>query len=152
MRANLLSIAVATASLIAAAPAFAEVPSLSTAQKDPVGTYITDSEGRSLYMFEIDEQGGEGSSEGAASKCSGDCAATWPPLLTDGEPTLEGDINKDLVGTFQREDGKMQVTYNGWPLYYFAKDQAAGDTTGHDIDSFGGEWYLLTPAGEEAAH
>ncbi len=55
-----------------------------------------------------------------------------------------------MIGNIQREDGTTQVTYNGWPLYYYAKDQASGDTTGHDIKDFGAEWYLLTPEGEKA--
>ena len=41
----------------------------------------------------------------------------------------------------------MQVTYNGWPLYYFVKDKQAGEATGQDVKGFGGEWYLVKPQG-----
>ena len=48
----------------------------------------------------------------------------------------------------ERTDGTSQVTYNGWPLYYYAKDMAAGDTTGQEA---GEKWYLISPGGEEIA-
>jgi len=38
------------------------------------------------------------------------------------------------------------VTYNGWPLYYYEKDKAAGDVTGQDV---GGVWYVLSAAGDK---
>jgi predicted lipoprotein with Yx(FWY)xxD motif len=38
------------------------------------------------------------------------------------------------------------VTYNHWPLYYYAADKVPGDTTGQNIDAFGAEWYVLDPA------
>jgi len=41
------------------------------------------------------------------------------------------------------------VTYNGWPLYYFAGDPGAGTTTGQGNDGFGAKWWLLTPSGAE---
>jgi plastocyanin len=45
-----------------------------------------------------------------------------------------------------RKEGTTQVTYNGWPLYYYAKDQKAGDTTGQDV---GKVWYVLSPKGDK---
>ena len=50
---------------------------------------------------------------------------------------------------FERTDGSMQVAYNGKPLYYFARDENAGDTKGQDVEGFGAEWYLISPEGEE---
>ncbi|HET7369745.1 MAG TPA: hypothetical protein VFK45_02780 [Gammaproteobacteria bacterium] len=41
----------------------------------------------------------------------------------------------------------MQVTYNGWPLYYYAGDKKPGDTRGQDKKGFGAEWYLISPEG-----
>ena len=46
--------------------------------------------------------------------------------------------------TFARPDGTMQVAYNGIPLYYFAKDTKAGDTTGQGV---GGKWFVASPTG-----
>jgi len=61
-------------------------------------------------------------------------------------------VRAQLLGTVQRRDGAMQVTYNGWPLYYYARDQNPGDTNGQDVEGFGGEWYLVTPEGHPVGH
>lgn len=53
------------------------------------------------------------------------------------------------LSTTKRKDGSTQVTYNGWPLYYFAKDQTPGEITGQDVEGFGAEWYLVSPDGEK---
>ncbi len=54
-----------------------------------------------------------------------------------------------MLATIQRRDGQVQVTYGGWPLYYWMEDAQPGDTTGQDIEDAGGEWYLVTPSGEK---
>ena len=56
-------------------------------------------------------------------------------------------VRAQLLGTVERRDGAKQVTYNGWPLYYYARDQNPGDTNGQDVEGFGAEWYLVTPDG-----
>jgi hypothetical protein len=53
-------------------------------------------------------------------------------------------IDVALLGTTEHPVGDDQVTYNGWPLYRFAGDAAAGDTNGQGQ---GGAWYVLDPAG-----
>jgi predicted lipoprotein with Yx(FWY)xxD motif len=35
---------------------------------------------------------------------------------------------------------------------YFVRDEAAGDTNGHDFEGFGAEWYLVSPGGEIVGH
>jgi len=102
--------------------------------------HLVGNEGMSLYLFEPDER--------SASTCYDACAAAWPPLITDGAPKAEGDAKASLLGAAARKDGAMQVTYNGWPLYYFVKDEKPGDTVGRDKKGFGGEWYLVEPSGE----
>ena len=122
----------------------AEGATLAVRSKEPLGEFIVDGEGMSLYLFEADEQGA------MSSACSGECAGVWPPLLSEGEPQA-GDpaVDASLISTFEREDGSRQVAYNGWPLYYYAPDEAPGDTLGHDIEGFGGAWYLVTPEGTQ---
>ena len=51
----------------------------------------------------------------------------------------------DCSGTTERDDGSTQVTYNGWPLYYFANDAAAGDTNGQAVNDV---WYVVDAAGD----
>jgi predicted lipoprotein with Yx(FWY)xxD motif len=51
------------------------------------------------------------------------------------------------VGTTSRSDGTKQLTYKGHPLYYYAADTSAGQTTGQGSNSFGAKWWLVTPSG-----
>ena len=100
-----------------------------------LGQIVVDADGRTLYVFFADENG--------KSTCYDECEATWPPLTVDSEPSGDG-VNATL-GTTEREDGTTQVTLNDQPLYYFASDEAAGDTNGQGI---GEVWYVVSPDGE----
>ncbi|WP_242695652.1 plastocyanin/azurin family copper-binding protein [Halomontanus rarus] len=93
--------------------------------------------GRTLYMFDQDMQG-----EGE-SACYDDCAENWPPLTVDDEPIVSDDVEADVT-TFEREDGSVQVAANGWPLYYFARDEALGDVEGQGLNDV---WWVLDPEG-----
>lgn len=106
------------------------------------GAYLTDGRGRALYLFTPDTAG--------ASTCYDKCATMWPPLTApEGSSTATGPVRSDLVGYVPREGGGTQVTYGGWPLYYFVKDRGSAVASGQDMHGFGGEWYLVTPAGTE---
>ncbi len=118
---------------------------ITVATADDGGTYLTDSAGNAVYMLEGDPEG---------DACVGDCLETWPPVLvTDVQPSVDLGVDLDpaLLGTIERPDGTMQVTYNGFPLYRYAADTGANRIAGHGIDDQWGEWYLLTPTGEEFA-
>ncbi|MFD4420805.1 hypothetical protein ACFWN7_04775 [Agromyces sp. NPDC058484] len=111
---------------------------LTTADSD-LGEIVVDGEGMTVYMFDSDTQGGD------ASTCEGQCATNWPAVTADSDdPAVEGVTGE--IGTITGVDGETQVTLNGWPLYYFAGDSAAGDTNGQGV---GGVWWVLTPAGEK---
>ena len=115
---------------------------------DGYGAYVADGQGKALYMFTTDTRG-EGSTQ-AKSSCYDACAKAWPPLTVEsGNPQVGDQLQQDLVGTFQRENGTTQVTYGGWPLYYFVKDQGPGEVKGQDVHGFGGEWYLVAPDGSK---
>ncbi|MFC0861881.1 hypothetical protein ACFHYQ_06195 [Sphaerimonospora cavernae] len=109
-----------------------------------LGKILVGIEGRTLYLFTEDKKD--------KSACSAACAAAWPPALTLGQPQAGTGINGSLLGTIKREDGGTQITYNKHPLYYYAKDQKAGDTAGQNVKDFGGEWYAVTPEGKKAKH
>lgn len=116
---------------------------LTVAQKAPYGKYLTDSRGHALYLFSTDTPG--------RSSCTDACAKAWPPLTitgTSAEPAGGPGVNSDMIGTMQRSDGSLQVTYNGWPLYGFVQDKGPGQIHGQDKHGFGGEWYLMSPSGE----
>lgn len=97
-----------------------------------LGEVLVDAEGMTLYMFDPDEQGD--------STCYDQCATAWPPLLADGEPTAGEGADQAMLGTTERTDGTTQVTYDGWPLYYFAQDAAAGDVAGQAVNDV---WWVL---------
>jgi predicted lipoprotein with Yx(FWY)xxD motif len=108
------------------------------------GSILVDGEGMSLYVFMADTQ------DSGTSTCGDDdgCVTEWPPLLTDGDPVAGEGVDAALLGTITRDDGSTQVTYNGWPLYLFEEDTAAGDTNGQGLEEFGGLWFLISPTGE----
>lgn len=136
-----------TALAFVGAPALAQDgATVKVSQSEKYGDYLTDGDGRSLYLFTADTQG-EGDTAPTVA-CTGECLAAWPPFYTEGEPQAGDMADGQMLGTLD-QDGKMMVTYNGWPLYYFAQDTASGDTNGQGIESFGGEWYLVSPEGEE---
>lgn len=111
-----------------------EGASLEVASSDELGEFLTGPEGFTLYAFLNDDQG--------ESTCYDTCAGTWPPVIDS--PDAGDGVDPALLGTTTRDDGAEQVTYNGWPLYYYAGDVNPGDTTGQ---GFSGIWYVIDPEG-----
>src|SRR5262249_6879762 len=105
-----------------------------------IGTFLVDSKGKTLYLFQKDTS--------SKSRCSGTCADDWPPLLTSGNPKGVSGVRKTLLGVTKRADGTTQVTYNRHPLYYYAADTKAGDTGGQGVSAFGARWYAVNSAGK----
>jgi predicted lipoprotein with Yx(FWY)xxD motif len=104
-----------------------------------LGTVVVDLNGMTVYVFDKDTQ------NSGTSVCEGDCLATWPSVTaTDDAPEAEGVTG--TLGTITRTDGSKQVTLNGWPLYLFAGDRAAGDVTGQGV---GGVWWVVGANGEK---
>ena len=104
-----------------------------------LGVYLVDGDGKTLYMFDSD------AAAPGTSTCYDDCAKAWPPLLTNGAPTSTGNAAADKLATVTRTDGSTQVVYGEYPLYYYAKDTAAGQTTGQAV---GGKWWVVGVDGE----
>lgn len=101
------------------------------------GTVVVDGKGMTAYIFTKDKQGS------GKSSCTGDCLVAWPPIISkSSKPAADGVTG--TVGTIRSLDGTYQVTVDGWPLYTFAKDKAAGDTTGQGV---GKVWYMIKPDG-----
>ena len=124
-----------------AAPAYA----VTTRSVAGLGTILVDGRGRTLYLFVPDRDSGR-------SRCYSLCANQWPPLvLPKGvtKPIARGAARASLLGTTRRRNGSLQVTYAGWPLYWFVYDAHPGEATGQGLDSLGGLWYVLNPLGNE---
>jgi predicted lipoprotein with Yx(FWY)xxD motif len=113
---------------------------LVSSKHEKVGTILAAGPKKlTVYLFEGDK--------GAASSCAGACAKAWPPVTTNGAPTVAGAAVSADMGTITREDGTKQVTYKGHPLYFFVKDGDAGDAYGQGVKAFGSSWYVLKPSG-----
>jgi predicted lipoprotein with Yx(FWY)xxD motif len=130
------STAMATASATPSSGSTASgAPLVLKTDKGTAGIWLTDSAGRTLYLYTKDKA--------TTSECYGACAKAWPPLLTTGPVTISGQytVQSDL-GTTTRTDGTKQVTYGGHPLYYYGGDTAPGQTKGQGV---GGVWFLIGP-------
>ena len=103
-----------------------------------LGQILTAANGMTVYLFMPDAQG--------APTCTAACAEAWPPLTVDdaSQVTAGDGVDGSLLGTVDHPGVGTQVTYNGWPLYFFSGDSAAGDTNGQGQ---GGIWYVLDPTG-----
>jgi len=107
----------------------------------PHGRVLVSEKGRTLYIFEKDPQH-------QPPTCYGKCAKEWPPLLTSGPPIPlpNEEARASLLGTVERKDGSLQVTYAGHPLYEYAHDRVT-EARGFMALEFGGRWFLLTAPG-----
>src|SRR6266540_3139407 len=108
-------------------------------RKTTLGLILVNSRGHTLYLFAKDRNG--------KSACSGSCARFWPPLLSTGTPTAGRGVKRSLLGTTRRSNGSRQVTYNRHPLYTYALDKRAGQTTGEGNSAFGAKWYAVSARG-----
>lgn len=131
----------ASAEPAAGAESGGAVVSLGSVKK--LGMVLVDSNGMTLYDFDKDK--------GGKSACvSNACEEAWPPMITEGEPQVGNGASASKLGTIEREDGSMQVTYDGHPLYTFVEDTKPGEVNGNDVKAFGASWYALKGSGEEA--
>jgi predicted lipoprotein with Yx(FWY)xxD motif len=103
------------------------------AQKEGVGKYLTDTEGKTLYYFKKDSKGN--------SACAGPCLEKWPIYFREKVAPPKG-ISQKKFGTITRADGKKQTTFKGFPLYYWAGDVNAGDTKGQGVNDV---WSVVNP-------
>ena len=86
--------------------------------------------GMTLYTFDRDAAPGK-------SVCNGPCATNWPPLMAMAGAEAAGDWT-----IINRDDGAKQWAYKGKPVYFWAKDQKAGDRTGDGVNNV---WRLARP-------
>lgn len=104
------------------------------------GKILQDSRGRTLYLFTKEK--------GKTSRCYGDCARAWPPLITKGSPVAIKGAKQSELGTTKRKGGKRQVTYNGHPLYYYVDEDEPNEVLCQAVYEFGGWWYVVNRNGD----
>ena len=105
------------------------------AQVGTLGRVLVSSSGMTLYRYSPDGTG--------KSTCTGACASIWPPLTVPAgtTPAGGGGLATGQLGTITRDDGTIQVTYKGMPLYTFTGDKQAGQAAGQNV---GGTWFVIT--------
>jgi predicted lipoprotein with Yx(FWY)xxD motif len=112
------------------------------ARESPFGRVLFDANGQVVYVFENDRRD--------RSNCtSADCVTAWPPVLTRQQPSAGAGVKTRLLGTIRRSDGRLQVTYNGRPLYFY-EHEGPGEIRCHNVDLHGGVWWVVTPGGNPA--
>jgi predicted lipoprotein with Yx(FWY)xxD motif len=94
---------------------------------------VAGSNGMTVYTFTKDTAG--------VSNCKAACLVNWPALtVPSGQtPTGGSGVNGQLA-TITRDDGAVQVTYKGLPLYFFHSDSKPGDINGKYAN-----WNLVKP-------
>ena len=113
------------------------------ARESRFGRVLFDANGQVVYAFENDRPN--------RSNCtSEECVEAWPPVLTREQPSGGAGVVARLLGTIRRSDGRLQVTYNGRPLYFY-EHEAPGEIKCHNVELHGGLWWVVTPRGDPAA-
>jgi predicted lipoprotein with Yx(FWY)xxD motif len=130
----LLGLAVANASAPPAAGGGGTV-TLKTVRIGGV-TVLTNAHGFTLYSFGPDTP--------TVSKCTGSCAAYWPPVI--GRPQAGPGLTGTL-GTVRRGGRAVQATYDGHPLYTYIGDNVPGQANGNNLDLNGGLWFEVRVSG-----
>ncbi|NOU95336.1 hypothetical protein GC093_19200 [Paenibacillus sp. LMG 31456] len=115
----------------AAKAAGAQYASIRIATDAALGSYLVDGAGKTLYMFMKDTPD--------VSTCKDQCVTNWPVYYSESIQ-VPSELKAADFKTIVREDGKKQTTYQGWPLYYFAKDEKAGDVKGQGVNQV---WMVL---------
>ena len=108
---------------------------ISLAYSPSLGFYLTNGTGWTLYLFTKDTV------NSGASSCYGQCQTFWPPLYgSSSSLSLPPGLSASSFGTITRTDGTKQITYEGWPLYFFAGDKAVGQTNGQNKQN---TWFVV---------
>ena len=110
-----------------------------TVRSSRFGNILFDGRGFVLYAFTKDPRG--------RSVCSGACAKAWPPYIAGRAPEAAKGVKRTLLGTTRRADGRLQITYQGRPLYYYVGDRASGQILCQNVREFGGLWLVARPNG-----
>ena len=108
-----------------------------------LGNYLVDKQNRTLYFFANDPNGKD--------SCTGGCQAFWPIFNVDNlsADKLGNGLSISDFGSTTSVSGKNQLTYKGWPLYYFAPlvnganvQEAPGQTLGEGVNNV---WFVAKP-------
>jgi predicted lipoprotein with Yx(FWY)xxD motif len=73
---------------------------------------------KALYWWSTEKRAG------GKIRCTGSCAALWPPLIVRSVATVPKTVPgvKGTFGVIKRPNGKLQVTFRGLALYAYLHD------------------------------
>jgi predicted lipoprotein with Yx(FWY)xxD motif len=99
--------------------------------------YFSDGKGVTLYGFKNDK-----ANKNNFTKSDFSNNASWPIYETD-KIVIPSSLDKTLFGSIE-VFGKKQLTYKGWPLYYFGQDaNVRGMTKGVSVGQSPGLWPVV---------
>lgn len=119
--------------------------SFTVANVSGVGNVVVDGKGRTVYILT------SGAKKNVPCTDASGCTGAWPDLpFPDGTSaaTAGSGLNASLLGTMKLSDGETYPTYNGYLMYEYSGDSAAGQANGQGLKSYGGTWYVLNPSGQ----
>ena len=102
------------------------------------GMVLANLKGRTLYSLSVEKHG--------RFICTGGCLSIWHPLVVPKGVKPTGPVK---LSTVKRPDGRIQVTYQGRPLYSFAEDKKPGETNGEGFKDVG-TWHAAKQATSSA--
>lgn len=112
---------------------------INSTNNDKYGNILVGNSNYTLYVFTEDQPG--------ISTCNVTCSKIWPPLvaLPEVPPVAGTGVLQNMLGVTNRTDGRMQVTFNGMPLYYYSEDDDPLEFNGQALDN---KWFVISPTGE----
>lgn len=114
---------------------------LNSSSANGLNPVVENGTGFVLYRFDKD------TAHPSKSNCDGACAVKWPPVeVVPGSHIFVNGVPASEIGLVKRDDGMLQVTIGGWPVYRFTGDTAPGQTNGEGV---GGTWYAVGPDGSK---
>jgi predicted lipoprotein with Yx(FWY)xxD motif len=108
--------------------------SINSTSKTGIGIYLIDGKGMTLYWTSRDAVG--------QSNITGTTLANWP-VFYPASISVPSSLNASDFSSITRADGSKQITFKGWPLYYYINDHVAGDSLGQGL---AGVWFAVNPA------
>jgi predicted lipoprotein with Yx(FWY)xxD motif len=131
MGASALVVGALAASVLFAGGAGAQTPTtadtISAAKNGKLGTILVAD--NTVYTLKL-----------GSKECTAACQKVWHAVVLPSgmtSATAGSGVDESKLGTTQTSSGDLQVTYNGKPLYWYAKDKSASDVKGTSSDTFG---------------
>jgi plastocyanin/predicted lipoprotein with Yx(FWY)xxD motif len=108
--------------------------SVEIAYKPALGFYLTNGTGFALYFRSTDKP-----YSGNTTCVTATCEKNWP-AFHESTLSIPTGLNASAFGVITPYNSTKIVTYDGYPLFYWAHDSKSGDTTGQGV----GDFYVAT--------